>query len=53
MRDIARMERDFSKIDPKYLKYLSMKYQKVRIERLKQAVLTNSLVLNQIVGEYQ
>jgi hypothetical protein len=42
MRDIARMERDFSKIDSKYLKYLSFDYKKDRIDRLKKAVLTNA-----------
>ena len=53
MRDIARMERDFTKIDPKYLKMLSFDYKKDRISRLKKAVITNSQVLNKIVAEYQ
>lgn len=53
MRDIARMERDFSKVDAKYLKYLSFDYKKERIDRLKKAVVANSLVLNKIVAEYQ
>lgn len=52
MRDVARMERDFSKIDPKYLKYLSFDYKKERIERLRKAVQTNSDVLTKIVAEY-
>jgi len=39
MRDISRMERDFNKIDPKYLKYMSFDYKKDRIGRLKRAVL--------------
>ncbi len=42
MRDIARMERDFTKIDPKYLKLLSFDYKKDRISRLKKAVINNS-----------
>lgn len=46
------MEGDFSKVDPKYLKYLSFDYKKQRIERLKKAVIANSLVLNKVVGEY-
>ena len=41
MRDIARMDRDFSKIDPKYLKYISFDFKKQRIERLKKAVIIN------------
>ena len=52
MRDIARMERDFTKIDPKYLKMLSFDYKKDRISRLKKAVINNSLLLNKIVAEY-
>lgn len=47
------MERDFSKLDPKYLKYLSFDYKKDRIERLKKAVMTNQKVLSKIVNEYQ
>ena len=53
MRDIARMEGDFSKVDPKYLKYLSFDYKQDRINRLKKAVITNQMVLNKIVAEYQ
>jgi hypothetical protein len=53
MRDIARMEKDYSQIDPKYHKYLSFDFKKDRIGRLKKAVIQNSLVLNQIVKEYQ
>jgi carnosine N-methyltransferase len=53
MRDIARMERDYNNIDPKYTKYLSFDFKKERIDRLKKAVLQNSIVLNQIVKEYQ
>ena len=53
MRDIARMERDFTKIDKKYLQMLSFDYKKGRIDRLKKAVVANSLVLNRVVGEYQ
>jgi carnosine N-methyltransferase len=53
MRDIARMERDFTKIDPKYLKMLSFNYKKDRIDRLKKAVIQNSTILNKIVAEYQ
>ena len=52
MRDIARMERDFTKIDPKYLNMLSFDYKKDRISRLKKAVITNSQLLNKIVAEY-
>ena len=52
MRDIARMERDFNKIDPKYLEMLSFDYKKDRISRLKKAVITNSQLLNKIVAEY-
>ena len=54
MRDIARMERDFAKIDERYMKYLSSRdVGKTRIERLKKAVLQNAQVLNRIVAEYQ
>jgi len=53
MRDIARMERDFTRIDPKYLKMLSFDYKKDRIDRLKKAVIQNSTVLNLIVAEHQ
>lgn len=53
MRDVARMERDFAKVDPKYLKYLSFDYKKDRIERLRNAVQVNSDVLTKIVAEYQ
>lgn len=53
MRDIARMDKDYSHIDPKYHKYLSFDFKKDRIGRLKKAVIQNSLVLNQIVKEYQ
>ena len=53
MRDISRMERDYNQIDAKYQKYLSFDFKKDRIDRLKKAVLQNSLVLNQIVKEYQ
>ena len=53
MRDIARMERDFTKIDPKYLKYLSFDYKKDRIGRVKKAVIGNAVVLSKIVAEYQ
>ena len=52
MKDIARMEGDFTKIDPKYLKLLSFDYKKDRINRLKNAVILNSTVLNKIVAEY-
>lgn len=41
MKDIARMERDFNKMDKKYLKYLSFDYKKERIDKLKKAVFTN------------
>ena len=51
MRDIARMDRDFSKIDPKYLKYISFDFKKQRIERLKKAVIINQQLLSQIVRE--
>ena len=47
------MERDFAKLDQKYLKYLSFDYKKGRIEPLKKAVLANAQVLNKIVAEYQ
>lgn len=40
MRDIARMERDFAKIGPQYLKFLSFDYKK-RIDRLKKAAVQN------------
>ncbi len=53
MRDVARMERDFAKVDPKYLRLLSFDYKKDRIERLKRAVFANSQVLTKIVAEYQ
>lgn len=53
MRDIARMEKDYAQIDPKYQKCLSFDFKKDRIGRLKKAVIQNSLVLNQIVKEYQ
>jgi carnosine N-methyltransferase len=53
MRDIARIERDFSKVDQRYLKYLSFDYKKDRIDRLKKAVIANATVLNKIVAEYQ
>ena len=46
MRDIARMERDYNKIDPKYHQYLSFDFKKERIDKMKKAVLQNSLVLN-------
>jgi hypothetical protein len=39
MREIARMERDFSKLDLKYIKMLSFEPKKDRIDRLKKAVL--------------
>lgn len=52
MRDIARMERDFTRVDAKYLKYLSFDYKKDRIDRLKKAVMTNAMVLNRIAAEY-
>jgi len=51
MRDIARMERDFNKIDKKYHKYLSFDFKKDRIERMKKAVLQNAIVLNQVVKD--
>lgn len=35
------MERDFTKIDAKYLKYLSFDYKKDRIQKLKSAVIHN------------
>lgn len=41
MRDIARMERDFNKVDPRYFKYLPADFKKQRIEKLKRAVITN------------
>ena len=41
LRDVARMERDFNKLDKKYLEYLSFDYKKDRIDRLKKAILTN------------
>jgi hypothetical protein len=53
MRDIARMERDFTRLPPKHLQLLSFEPKKQRIDRLKKAVLANSLVLNKIVAEYQ
>jgi hypothetical protein len=53
MRDIARMERDLSKIDQKYLSLLSCDYKKERIDKLKRAVYYNSMLLNKIVAEYQ
>jgi hypothetical protein len=51
MRDIARMERDYYKIDKKYHKYLSFDFKKERIEKMKKAVLQNAVVLNQVVKE--
>lgn len=53
MRDIARMERDFTRIPQKYLGMLSPDFKTKRIERLKKAVIANSMVLNKIVQEYQ
>lgn len=53
MRDIARMERDFNRIDPKYLAMLSPDFKTKRIQRLKLAVIANSIVLNKVVQEYQ
>lgn len=53
LREIARMERDFSKVDPKYLKYISIDYKRDRIDRLKQAAMYNALVLNKVVEQYQ
>lgn len=47
------MERDFSKVDPKYLKYISIDYKRDRIDRLKKAAMQNSLVLNKVVEQYQ
>lgn len=52
MREVARMERDFNKIDPKYLKYLSFDPKKERIDKLKQAIIANSILLNRIVAEH-
>ena len=53
MRDVARMDRDFSKIPKKHFELLSFDYKKDRIDRLKRAVLQNAAVLNKVVGEYQ
>lgn len=39
LREIARMERDFSKVDPKYLKYISIDYKRDRIDWLKKAAM--------------
>jgi hypothetical protein len=52
MRDIARMERDFSKVDPKYFKYLPPDFKKQRLDKLKKAVITNQQVLNLVVREH-
>ena len=41
MKEIARMEKDFVKIGPKYQKYLSFDFKKDRIDRLKKAVIAN------------
>ena len=53
IRDVARMERDFSKIDKKYIQYLPQDYHKQRVERFKNAIKANQKVLNLIVGQYQ
>lgn len=47
------MDRDFNKIDAKYMQYLPEDFKKTRIDKLKKAILANQAVLNQIVGEYQ
>jgi hypothetical protein len=41
IRDVARMERDFHKIDQKYIKYLPADYHKKRVDRYKRAILAN------------
>ena len=47
------MERDFNKIPQKHMQYLSKpSFGKERIEKLKKAVIANSLVLNKVVQEY-
>ena len=53
IRDVARMDRDFSKIDKKYMKYLPQDYHRKRVERYKKAIIANQQVLNQIVREHQ
>ena len=47
------MDRDFSKIDKKYMKYLPQDYHRKRVERYKKAIIANQSVLNLIVREYQ
>ena len=47
------MDRDFSKIDKKYMKYLPQDYHRKRVERYKKAIIANQQVLNQIVREHQ
>ena len=47
------MERDFSKIEKKYLDYLPTDFRKTRLDRLKKAILANQTVLNLIVQEHQ
>jgi hypothetical protein len=39
MRDIARMERDFSKVPAKHLEMLSADFKKKRIDKIKRAVI--------------